>query len=187
MDYQEKIERVEIPKSTGVEGFLHAIKAILQLPNIQKIEISGKGEVSYRYFVPKDAKDVATGSLKVSFETLEPYGVIRNGKVVELMSPALNAAVAIGQLFNMASLDHLHPLALVGGANTELWAWYEGTTSIHMPTMESLYGLPFYGERMLEDNVLVLCAGFVRDGSLIDTQKSYKLCIPPFPEVPNVE
>lgn len=184
MDYQEKIEKVEIPKSTGVEGFLHAIKSILQLPNIQKIEVSGKGEVSYRYFVPKDGN---ASPLKLNFETLEPYAVIRNGKVVELRSPALNAAVAIGQLFNMAALDHLHPLALVGGANTELWKWYEETTSIHPPTAESLYGLPVYGDRMLEDNVLVLCAGFVRDGSLIDTQKSYKMCIPTLSKVPNVE
>jgi hypothetical protein len=176
MDYQEHNEKIEVPKQTGVEGFLHAIKAILMLPNVKRIEISANGEVSYRYFLPKDAK---TAPLKVNFESLEPYAVVRNaGKVVELPDPDQNAAIALAQLFNLASLDHLHPLALVGSPNSNLWAWYEETTSVKLPNKESLLGLPYFGDRMIEDGTLILCAGFARDGGLIDTHKSYKLCIP---------
>ena len=176
MEYQEHNEKIEVPKQSGVEGFLHALKAILTLPNVKKIEISSNGEVAYRYFLPKDA---ATAPLKVNFESLEPYAVIRNaGQVTELAFPDFNAAIALAQLFNMAAQDHLHPLALVGSPNSNLWAWYEETTSIKLLNKEGLFGLPFLGDRMIEDGTLVLCAGFARDGSLIDTHKSYKLCIP---------
>jgi hypothetical protein len=176
MDYTEHNEKIEVPKQSGVEGFLHALKAILTLPNVKKIEITSNGEVAYRYFLPKEA---ATTPLKVNFESLEPYAVVRNaGLVTELAFPDYNAAVAIAQLFSMAAQDHLHPLALVGGTNSDLWAWYEETTSIKLFNKESLFGLPYLGDRKFEDGVLILCAGFARDGSLIDTHKSYKLCIP---------
>jgi hypothetical protein len=183
MDYEERNDKVDVPRSTGLEGFLHAIKTILTLPNIQKIEISGKGEISYRYFTPKDQ---GAAPLKMSFETLEPYMIIRNSKVIEFPRPSLNAAVAICQLFAMAAADHLHPLGFVGSPNSALWSWYEQSTAIRLADQESLLGLPFWSERMLEDPTLILCAGFERDGSLIDTQRSYKLCIPQIPKVPHV-
>lgn len=176
MDYQEKNEKIEVPKQVGVEGFLHAIKAILTLPNVKEIKITSNGEVSYRYFLPKDAK---MAPLKVNFESLEPYAVVRNsGSIVELGEPDYNAAVALGQLFNMVALDHLHPIGFVSSPNSNLWAWYEETTSIKLPNKEGLLGLPFWGDRMIEDATLVLAAGFARDAGLIDTHKSYKLCIP---------
>lgn len=176
MDYQEHNETIEVPKQSGVEGFLHALKSILTLPNVKRIEITSNGQVSYRYFLPKDAK---SAPLKLNFESLEPYAVIRNaGLVTELAFPDHNAAVALGQLFNMAALNHLHPLALAGSPNSELWTWYEETTSIKLLNKESLFGLPYLSDRKFEDGTLILCAGFSRDGGLIDTHKSYKLCIP---------
>jgi hypothetical protein len=45
-------------------------------------------------------------------------------------------------------------------------------------TEEEIFGLPFLRDRLLEDYVLILCAGFARGAALVDTQKSYKLVIP---------
>lgn len=185
MDYEEKIGEVEVPKHTGLDGFLHAIKEILRLPNIQKIEINKFGKVTYRHFTPKGENSSAE-PLKMNFETLAPYAVIRNGKVVELKHPSINAAVAVAQLFSMATQDKMHPTFFVGSPDSKVWSWYEETTAIRTGDRESLFGLPFLADRMFEDEVLVLCAGFVRDGALIDTQKSYKLCIPKIPQVPDV-
>jgi hypothetical protein len=112
--------------------------------------------------------------------------IVRNSEVVEFTRPSLNAAVAICQLFSMAAADHLHPLGFVGSPNSALWSWYAESTGILPAVKDSLLGLPFWHERMIEDPTLILCAGFARDGSLIDTQKSYKLCIPQIPKVPDV-
>lgn len=183
MEYEEHNRSITVPKSTGLEGFLHAIKKILTLPNIQRIEITNKGEVSYRYFSPKDSSPEPLG---IDFETLEPYAVIRNSKVVELQKPSLNAAVSLCQLFSMAAADKLHPIGFAGGPASDVWAWYEESVSLPIGDRDTLLGLPYWPDRMFEDSVLVLCAGFARDGSLIDTQKAYKLCIPKIPQVPNV-
>lgn len=184
MDYTEHNDRIEVPKSAGVEGFLHALKSILTLPNVQRVEISAKGEVSYKYFLPKDEKAV---SIKIEFDSLAPYAVVRNSSsVTELALPHNNAAVAIAQLFNLVAQDHLHPLAWVGSPHSQVWAWYQMTTAITPPNQESLFGLPFWSDRMVEDGTLILCAGFAKDGGLIDTHKSYKLCIPTLQKEVNV-
>jgi len=183
MDYQEHNEKIEVPKSTGLDGFLHAIRAILKLPNVQKIEISGKGEVSYRFFTPKDAP---VQELQMDFETLEPYAVIRNSRVMEFPTPSINAAVALCQLFALASDDKLHPCGFAGSPNSNVWAWMAESTSRSIVDRDALLGLPFWSDRLIEDETLILCAGFSRDAALIDTQKAYKLCIPKLPQVPNV-
>ena len=131
-EYEEVTGTIEVPKNVGIKGFLKAIEALLALPRVQSINIDARGQVEYRHFVREGE---GNGPLEVTFDSLMPYAVIRNSRVVELGDPDLNAAVALGQLFNMAAADHLHPVALVGGANTHLWSWYESSTTI-APTSE---------------------------------------------------
>jgi len=174
-DYEEVTGTVDVPKNAGVKGFLKAIEDILRLPRVQNIAIDARGRVEYRHFLREGEPH---RPLEVSFDSLMPYAVIRNSRVIELAEPDLNAAVALSQLFNMAASDHLFPVALVGGANSRLWDWYVASTTVDPSSREDVYGVPFLTDRFLEDNVLVLCAAYTRAGSLVDTQKSYKLVIP---------
>lgn len=174
-EYQEITGTVEIPKNVGVKGFLRALEDILKLPRVQEISIDARGKITYRHYVREGEPQ---RPLQVDFDTLQPYAVIRNSNVVELADPDLNAAVALGQLFNMAASDHLFPVAIVAGANTKLWTWYAVSTTLSLSSREELYGLPFLIDRHLEDNHVVLCAAYTRGAALIDTQKSYKFVIP---------
>lgn len=177
-DYEEVVGVVEVPKAAGIEGFLLGIKDILSLPRVQSIHIDARGRIEYKHYV-------RTGEpyqpLKVSLDSLMPYAVVRNGTVTELADPDYNAAVALGQLFNAAEADHLYPVCLIGGANTRLWKWYEGSTATTLSSRESLFGVPYTADRMVDDGVIILAAAFARGGALIDTQKSYKLVIPTIP------
>lgn len=174
-DYEEVHGEVEVPRNAGVRGFLKAIEDILKLPRVQDIHIDARGKVSYRHFLREGEERKA---LSVDFGSLMPYAVIRNSQCVELVDPDLNACVAAGQLFNMAAGDHLHPVALVGGANTGFWKWLEHSTGLVVPSEHEVFGVPFMRDRQLEDYVLVLCAAYARGAALVDTQKSYKLVIP---------
>ncbi len=174
-EYEEVTGTVEIPKNVGVRGFLKAIEDILKLPRVQSIHIDARGKVEYRHFMREGDP---LKPLEIDFATLQPYAVIRNSRVVELGDPDPNAAVAVGQLFDSAAADHLFPVAIVAGANTQFWRWYESTTTIDPSTHEELYGVPFVIDRQLEDHVIVLCAAYTRAAALVDTQKSYKLVIP---------
>jgi hypothetical protein len=179
-EYEEVTGVVEVPRNVGVKGFLKAIEDILKLPRVQAINVDARGKVEYRHYVREGD---APKPLEIDFETLQPMSVIRNSRVVELGDPDLNGAVAVGQLFSMAAVDHLFPVAMVAGANTKFWSWYEASTTIELPSREELYGVPFLTDRLIEDQVLVLCAAYTRSAALIDTQKSYKLVIPQGPQV----
>jgi hypothetical protein len=175
MDYKEVTETVEVPKNTGTKGFLHVVEGILKRPRVQSIEIDARGKVSYRYFARKGEENLP---LNTNFDTLMPYMAIRNGAVVELADPSSHAPTAVGQLFDMAAVDHLFPIAWAAGANTKLWDWYVDTTEFNPSSREEFFGLPFLTDRAIPDESLILGAAYARGAALIDLQKSYKIVIP---------
>jgi hypothetical protein len=175
MDYKEVTETVEVPKNTGVRGFLRVVEDILKRPRVQGIEIDARGKVSFRYFARKGEENLP---LRTDFETLMPYMVVRNGKAVELSDPSIHAPTAVGQLFDMAAVDHLYPVAWVAGSNTKLWDWYVRSTNFNPSSREEFFGLPFLTDRNIPDETLLLGAAFARGAALIDLQKSYKIVIP---------
>lgn len=174
MDYEEKTATLEIPKGTGLEGFLRAIREILLLGRVQELHVDVRGKISYRYF----AREGDTTTLDVDFESLMPYAIVRNGVVVEVIPWGANAAVILGQIFARAAADHVYPVAWVGGAQTTFWHWFERTTGIANAITDELCGLPFLRDRMVEDSVLLLCTAYGRHAALIDTQRSYKILMP---------
>jgi hypothetical protein len=174
MEYQEVEETIEVPKNTGVDGFLSVVKGILNRPRVQGVIIDARGKVTYRYYVRKGQEH---SPLNANFETLLPYMAIRNGTAVELEADP-HASVAVGQLFDKVAVDHLFPVAFVGGAQSKFWNWYAHTANLDMSSREELYGLPFLTDRNIPDEVLILAAAYTRSASLIDIQKSYKIVIP---------
>lgn len=178
MEYEPYNGSIEIPKGTGLDGFLRAIRELLQLPRLQGIHIDARGKVTYKHFLREGEKPRA---LEVDFDSLMPYAIIRNGHVEELTPAGNNAAVVLGQLFSRAAADHMYPVAWVSGPKTTFWKWFDASTGITSPVHEELYGLPFLADRMVEDSVLILCAAYGRRGAIGDTQRSYKILMPQVP------
>lgn len=175
MEYTEVDEEIEVPKGTGSAGFLQAISAILKLPRVQSINIDSRGKVSYRYFTRKGEDAPA---LKLDFESLKPYAAIRNSESVEELSePHATAAIALGQLFDAAAVDHLFPVAFATGASTSFWRWAKATDLL-LTSREELFGIPFMTDRLIPDSSLILGAAYARGAALVDIRKSYKLVIP---------
>jgi hypothetical protein len=174
MNYVEQNEAVEVPKGTGIEGFMRAIREVLQLPRVQEIHVDARGKVSYKYFLREGE---TPSELKVEFDSLMPYAIVRNGLVVEVQprAGADNAAVILGQMFARAAIDHVYPVAWVAGANTIFWRWFDESTGQASLVHDELFGLPFVRDRMVEDPVLLLCTAYGRYASIVDTQRSYKL------------
>ncbi len=175
-EYTEVSETSDVPKNTGVRGFLHAIELILKLPRVQHIEVDSRGRVSYTYFIRKGEE---RAPLKTDFETLKPYMAIRNCESIdELAMPNLNAAISLGQLFDMCAVDHLFPVAFVAGAQSKFWDW-AASSGLRLSSRDELFGLPFLTDRFVPDESLVLGAAFAKDSALIDIRKGYKLSIAP--------
>lgn len=173
--YSEVRGTVEVPKNAGKAGFLRAIESVLALPRLQEIRVDARGKVEFRYFLREGEEQKTT---QPDFTDLLPYAVIRNSEVRELSQPDTNAAVAVSQLFDLVSADRLFPIAFAVGPSTTFWRWYRDSTDIDPLSTEELCGIPLLSDHLLEDYVLVLCAGFSRHAALADTQRSYKLVIP---------
>lgn len=162
---------ITVPKNTGVTGFIHTIKEILKLSRVQSIHINSKGVVEYKRYV----SDGEHRDFNIDFSGIEPYGIIRNGILSELIVSSCNAAVTIISMLDMAHSDNLYPVAFVTGANSTLWDWYKTTTGFQLSSNDSLCGLPLYTDRQAPDSVLILCAAHNKTSELIDTHKSYKI------------
>jgi hypothetical protein len=165
MEYKLISDEVEIPKNTGMEGFLHTVKEILKLPRVQSINIDARGKVKYERYLA-DGEEPKIG---IDFKGLEPWGVIRNGEVEELSVPMKSAMSVLDMVFEFVQREKFFPIAFVTGANSILESW------MRCSPKTSLFGLPIYRDRNCPDTVLLLCAAYSRDAALIDTQKSFKI------------
>ena len=174
--YEEKTGETEVPKNVGIEGFLSVMRGILKLPRLQSLSVDPRGKVAYKYYLREGESPVP---LSIDLDSIAPFGVVRNSHVIELPTPNANAAVAVAELFDAAARDHLFPVAFAAGTDTTFWSWYKKTTNFVPFSTEDLYGVPFLVDKGFESHVLILCAAFARGGSLIDTNRAYKIVIPP--------
>lgn len=172
-NYEEETKTLEVPAGTGVAGVLRTVEAILQLGRVQEVVLK-TGKATYtRLRKPDEPERV----VDLELETLMPSHVVRGSVLRELDLKSLNAAVAVGQLFLQASVDGMNPVAFVSGTTSELWAWYEATTKL-TTSREEFYGVPFYADANIPDEVLVLCCAQSRRAAMIDVTHSYKITIP---------
>lgn len=171
MEYKEIEDSVEVPKNTGTDGFLRTIEYVLNLSRVQSVSIDAKGTVSWRRFVTDEEPPV----VGLEFGDLEPWGIIRNGEVVELPLLSTNAAITLSMMLDRASAERLFPVGFVTGAETVLWDWFSESTGYAPLSRDAITGLPVYLDRHAPDTALILCAAYAKDGALVDTQKSYKV------------
>ncbi|WP_394831795.1 hypothetical protein LVJ94_35295 [Pendulispora rubella] len=171
-EYMPVEETIEIPKGTGVEGFMHAVRAALRRPRLQEVRIDARGKITITHFLRQGEE---RAPLEIDFEALMPYAVVRQGEVVEIMPKSTHAATVVGEMFAAAARDHLCPVAWVASPASHLWRWYEGATAIALAG--DFHGLPVLPDRLVEDNVLLLSAGYGRQATFAEIQKSYKIVI----------
>ncbi len=174
-EYQEVTESIDVPPQVGVEGFLAAIRKILQLPRVTRVEIDGQGHVSYTRYVREEDP---VRNIEVDFDTVMPSAVVRNVVVQELdVFGVESAGVCLAVMFEHAAAEHLYPIGFVAGANTVLPGWHQKTTGVRLG-QDSVYGLPLYRDRFIPDDVLLLVTAYTRQGALVDARKSYKILMP---------
>lgn len=178
MEWIERKETIEVPRATGVEGFILVLREILMLSRVQGIQIDSKGKIDFTRFVAND--DSAPIPLEVDLTTVSPHSLIRNAETVEEVTipPNVSAALAVAMLFKMVSDARLVPLAFATGVQTTFLEWHRATTGIDLGrNVAEVYGLPLHRDRHLPDSALFICAGYNR-GSLINMHASYKIGMP---------
>jgi hypothetical protein len=164
---------IDVPKNTGIEGFMITLRELLKLTRLQSINIDAKGKVTYKRY----AEDGERQKIGVDYEGVEPWHIARNAPdgVEELLLSSPNAAVTLAAVLDRASGEKLYSTAFVASPNTILWKWYQYTTGFSLGSPSHLCGLPVYFDRHIPDSALILCASFAKEGALVDTQKAYKI------------
>ena len=170
MKYIEHDDVVHVPKGAGARYFLDVVENLLKkVPRISSILINAVGEVRYSWYAPEDAPKPSLG---LQLETITPYSIIRNSKVMELeYAMGLPAPYNVATMFVELTRDELYPLAFVVGSEERLRAWH------HEPRMdgEMFYGVPLIISADLPKEVIILCGGMAPGGALTDTYKCYKM------------
>lgn len=174
IEYKEHNEKLDIPRGAGVEGFIAAIRRILQLPRVQKLTATAAGKVHYTRLVRPDEPLHPVG---VDFESLLPSSIMRNGNVKELPEIG-NAAYGICSLFKEAAQEHVVPVAFASGAASGVLAWHEDTTGIPYGDDGTLYGLPLLVDEGLPKEALFLCCGYSKAAALVDVRQTYRITLP---------
>lgn len=171
--YEEEHKTVDVPKGAGIPGLVSAVTSILELPRVQSIHIEN-GTVSYTRFKKAGDPDV---NVDQDFDSIMPWQIVRSRDISEVIITSTNAAVVLGQMFAMTSMDGYNPVAFVGSPASKFWAWYTGTTSL-MTGRDDLHGFPFHVDKQVPDEALILCVALGRRASMVDVVKSYKVTVP---------
>jgi hypothetical protein len=170
-------EQIEVPRSTGIPGFLRTIETILKLPRVLGISINNRGLVTYRRVQLPEER----ASLGVNFDTLQPSVFIRQGQVKELLAEG-EAVSQVHQALESAALERVEVTAWVMGlGGLPLFHKWCPSLAIHN---DRLLGLPVYVDRALDDQTLVLAASHAPRAYLSDCHRFYKigmLLLPPKP------
>lgn len=170
--FREVTQTIEVPRGTGVEGFMRTIQEALKTPYMQNLSVDARGRVQLRYLT----QDIENDDVEVDFTDLMPYAIIRNREIQEVSSAA-SAALTVCQLFRNAATDHLYPLAFVSGTGSTFWAWYLACHAVEFARKDELYGVPYFEDASIPETSLCLCAG-ARGAPLAETVKTYKVTTP---------
>ena len=166
-------DTVEVPKNTGVSGFLEVIRGILRRPRILSISVDARGKVTYTRYV-RDGEDKEP--INIDFETFTPMSVIRSCPDIEEVDVlGLHAGTAVAKLFSCAATDQMVPLAFCVHPATGLWAWFKTKGGLALAQRDEFFGFPLAYDDQLPPTALFLCTAYERDASLVDTRKVYKL------------
>lgn len=176
-EYREETHTLDVPPNTGIEGFMRTLRAILKRPRVQRVTIEVNGTITYtRYELPDEESPIG-----VDFSSLQPYHIIRNSQVSEILPPPeLPATTVLAMMLDRVAQDRLHPVAFATGSDTHVWEWLSYTTGYTPNARAQLLGVPLLFDRQLPDSALILCAGFGRDAAFVDTQISYKVEMPAY-------
>lgn len=170
--YAEKTHEVKVPKNTGIDGFLQALRQVLALRNVQNIQIDSKGVVRYTRLI-RTSEAEADDPILVDYTGLEPWGIIRHRQLDDLgIHYETPAPAAVALMFNKVATEGLVPVAFVTGADSAFWAWHERTAGVTLARQLLAYGLPIYTDRQIPDHSLILCAAS-QPGSLLSCHRFF--------------
>lgn len=171
---REVTQTIQIPESTGVEGFLLALRSVIQRPRVQRVVIDSSGRVTYTRLAEEEEEE--NPNIGVDFGELEPYGVIRNATVRELDYPRnLGACDVVAAMFDAVTAEGYTSICFASGMETELWTWCYLSSGVDLRSHNRFFGYPIYLDRNIPNSALVLCAGVGQTSALIDTRLAVKI------------
>lgn len=167
-EYKEVEKVVTVPKGTGIDGFLEAIRKILRRPRVQEVVLGAEGSLRYRRFTledePEDEPDL-------DLDSFLPYFVLQRVLIQELPVPPDEPVLTqIWRMFAAAAADGLNAIGFTCGGYPTLLPEYPQSTSI--------FGLPVWVDHHIPPDSLILLAAFTRQSTLLGTQKAYKISLP---------
>lgn len=169
---------IKVPRNTGIDGFVQALRRVLGLSRVTEIHINTKGEFRFTRHTRPDEEPV---QVEIDFGSVTAAAAIQSADLVEVEPAGASepAPVAIARIFAVMHRDVMAPVAFVVGPRSRFSAWHQETSGI--PLGEWAYGVRVLQDDEVPEETLVLCAAYSPGGSLVDVRRSYKLLLPGAP------
>lgn len=173
-------ETFEIPKSTGLSGFLSVISSILKQPMVQLIEVT-PSKVRYKRMVQEGSNSMP---LEIELETLTPYAVLRNCREIyefefdDKLDFTKNVFLVLFTMFREVNEEQLYPICWMSGTRSLLFDHIKAATDRRWRDADDFMGLPFRTDAQIEDNILILCAGANQSRENVDVEYAFRLLLP---------
>lgn len=168
-------EKIKVPPGAGIDGFLKAIKEVLQLRRVQGVHISPTGMITVEHYVPDELdKRPAT---HIDMTDVTPGYAIQHVAAMHEVAYTFgsNAAEVICRMFGDADCDDLVPFAFVIGTASKLWDWHAKTS--RTINRGSFYGLPLIEDPTIPDDILVMCTSYERSSTFAEIINTYKIAL----------
>ena len=81
--------------------------------------------------------------------------------------------------FHAVATESLWPIAFVIGSASRLSDWYVRSAKFELArNAESLHGTPLIRDPQVDDEIIVLVAGYTRTSAMVDALRAFKIHIP---------
>ena len=181
LELEPVVSTIEVPKSSGIDGFIKLIRSILKLGRVQYINISANGTVEYKYLRHPENREGGINPEQF-FEDVAPSHLIRSASILRevMFADDAHALEVLFRMLRSAYIDGVHPVAWASGAATILPKWLVNRSYLseeQVTPCDTLLGFPVYKDRKLPDEALVLCATPERSAELAGMTHAYKIAM----------
>lgn len=156
---------LQVPKATGVQGFLRTIERVLTVPRLRSMHVSHTGQVSYEALVPEEVKDLPV--LDVELESLLPSQLLRNIETAEYLPKEGSTPTdqVVGTILQVLAAG-LFPCRWLCADLRTVHKWSGLVPSV---ADEDLLGFPVMEDPGLPREALILLGAVLRGAALVDS------------------
>ncbi len=157
--YSKQKVTIAVPRASGVQGFLHAMKEVLSRHNVDSVVVNSSGQVDVVIWVKNRDENHEFGPMQtaIGFESLMPAELLSRITLQEVATEAdVLPELLMTRLFQEVDVEGLFPALLVVQNLDTFGKWYRAVT--RQPFRGNVFGCHVAEDQNIADDIAILFA-----------------------------